>query len=154
LYSFICFWDATSIVFVVIIIIIIIIIVVWPEKFDWNEAFFVLKSNTVYCGIIFANHIESTFKNYFMKSIKCLNIFTATEARFLPNAQTQNRPPDFRLPSNADSASPHHRRHHSLVCISWYQNLHCQNLTSFFSESHERRTHTVKRDGHWLLYYE
>jgi hypothetical protein len=30
-------------------------------------------------------------------ALKGENIFTATEARFLPNAPTQNRPPDYRL---------------------------------------------------------
>jgi hypothetical protein len=86
-----------------------------------------------------------------MKEIKCENIFTATEARFLPNVPTQNRPPDSRLPPSADSARPHHRRHHSLVYISCYQSRHRQTLISNFSASHERRTRTVKRDGHWLL---
>jgi hypothetical protein len=49
--------------------------------------------NTIYCSLIFA---------------KCENIFTATEARFLSNAPTQNQPPDSRLPPNADSTRPRH----------------------------------------------
>jgi hypothetical protein len=75
----------------------------------------------------------------------------ATAARFLPDAPTQNRPPDSRLPPNADSARPHHRLHHGLICISSYQSRHRQNLISIFSASHERRTSTVKRDGHTLF---
>jgi hypothetical protein len=60
------------------------------------------------------------------------NIFTATEARFLPNAPTQNRPPDSRLQPSTDSARSHHRRHNSLVCISCYQGRHRQNSISIF----------------------
>jgi hypothetical protein len=43
-------------------------------------------------------------------------------------------------------------RHHSVVCISYCQIRHLQNLISIFSASHERRTRTIKHDGHWLLY--
>jgi hypothetical protein len=93
----------------------------------------VLDRNTVYCSIIFANRIEiQNLSNFFMKEIKFENIFMATEARFLPNAPTQTRPPDSRLLPNADSARPHHRRHHNLVSISCYQSHHRQNLISIF----------------------
>lgn len=54
-----------------------------------------------------------------------------TEARFLPKAPTQYRPPDSRLQSNADFARPHH----SLVCISRCQSRHRQHLTKNSSES-------------------
>jgi hypothetical protein len=40
----------------------------------------------------------------------------------------------------------------SLICFSCYQSRHRQNLISVFSASHKRRTRTVKRDGHKLLY--
>jgi hypothetical protein len=45
----------------------------------------------------------------------------------------------------------HCRHHYSLVCTFWYQILHRQNLLEFVSASHERRSRTVKCDGHWLL---
>jgi hypothetical protein len=54
-----------------------------------------------------------------------------TEARFLPNAPTQYRPPDSRLQSNADFARPHH----SLVCISRCQSRHRQHLIKNSSAS-------------------
>jgi hypothetical protein len=90
---------------------------------------------TIYCSIIFANRTESTelVKISFFKYIKCENILTATEARFLSNAPTQTRPPDSRLPPNTDSAKPHHWYHHRLNCISCYQSRHRQNLISIFS---------------------
>jgi hypothetical protein len=90
--------------------------VVWPVKVDeWN--FFVLNSNKIY-SIIFANRTESKkyIYNLFMNYIKC-DIFTATKAKFLPHALTQNRPPDSRLSRNADSARPHHSNHYSFICI-------------------------------------
>jgi hypothetical protein len=52
---------------------------------------------------------------------------------FMPNRPTQD---------------PTARPHFSFVCISHYQSSHRQNLISTFSASHERRTRTVKRDGH------
>jgi hypothetical protein len=108
----------------------------------WREwTFFVLNSFSVYRSVVFANKVN-----------QYENIFTATEARFLPNAPTQNRPPDSRLPPNADSTRPHRRSYHSLVCISCYQSRHRQNLITAFPTLHERRTRAVKRDGHWLLY--
>jgi hypothetical protein len=42
----------------------------------------------------------------------------------------------------------HHRRHHSLVCISCYQSRHLQSLVSIFPALHQRRTLPAKRDGH------
>jgi hypothetical protein len=39
-------------------------------------------------------------------AINCIKRGMATKARFLPNAPTRNRPPDSRLPPNADSADP------------------------------------------------
>jgi hypothetical protein len=91
---------------------------------------------------------------FFIKQIKCENTFTTTEARFLPNAPTQNRPSVCRLLPHVGYTRPHHRRHHSLVCISCYRSRCRQNLISFFSALNERRTRAVKRDGHWILYYE
>jgi hypothetical protein len=44
----------------------------------------------------------------------------------------QSQPSDFRLPSNADSVRPHHRRHLSLVCISYCQSRQRQNSISIF----------------------
>lgn len=67
---------------------------------------------------------------------------TQTETRFLQKKSTQIRPPDSRLPSDADSARPHHRRHHTLVYVPCCQSRYRQNW----------RTCTVNRDGHWLLY--
>jgi hypothetical protein len=52
------------------------------------------------------------------------------EARFLSNISTQNRPPNSRLPPNADSARSHHRLYHGLVYIYCYQSRHHQNLIS------------------------
>jgi hypothetical protein len=73
------------------------------------------------CCVFFL--LESTkFINFFFKWIECENIFTATEARFLPNASVQNWPP------NVDSATPHH----SHVCTSCYQSRHRQKLISIF----------------------
>jgi hypothetical protein len=57
-------------------------------------------------------------------------IITATEARFLPKTPTQNRSRGGLL-TNADSARPHHRRHHGFVCISCYQSRHRQNFNFF-----------------------
>jgi hypothetical protein len=52
---------------------------------------FVLNRKTVYCSIIFANHVESTkVIKIFVNEIKSENIFTATEATFLPNTPRQN----------------------------------------------------------------
>jgi hypothetical protein len=60
------------------------------------------------------------------------NIFTATEAGFLPIVSTENRPRDYRLPPNADSARSEKRRHRSLICISCCQSRHHQNFKLFF----------------------
>jgi hypothetical protein len=77
----------------------------------------------------------------------------ATKVRFLTNAPTHNRPPDYILSPNADSARPQHRRHNNLVFTSCYQNRHHQNkLISIVPKSHELRTYTVKLNGYWLLY--
>jgi hypothetical protein len=51
-----------------------------------------------------------------------------------------------------DSARPHHRRHHSLAFISCHKSRHHQKSISIFSAFHERRTRTVKRDGHRRLF--
>jgi hypothetical protein len=86
---------------------------------EWNLFFFVLKSNTICRGITSANVTESTtFITTSFKLIQRENIFMATEAKFLLNAPKQNLRPDNRLPTNVDSASPHRRLHHTLVCIS------------------------------------
>jgi hypothetical protein len=42
--------------------------------------------------------------------------------------KTNRLTPDSRLTPNADSARPHHRRHHSMVCVAWHQSCHLQNL--------------------------
>jgi hypothetical protein len=60
------------------------------------------SNNAIYFSIIFANRNESI--KSITKEIKCENFFTMTEARSLPNATTQKRPPDSRLPPNAKSA--------------------------------------------------
>jgi hypothetical protein len=53
----------------------------------------VSNDNAVYRSIIFADCIKSTNLSHLcMKCIKCGNIFTATEARYLPCVPTQNRP--------------------------------------------------------------
>jgi hypothetical protein len=57
----------------------------------------VLKSNTIYCSIIFAYRTESAFIKFLYEVNWCENIFMATKARFLPNTPTQNRPPDSKL---------------------------------------------------------
>jgi hypothetical protein len=49
---------------------------------------------------------------------------------------------DSRIYPNADSARPHHRHHHSLVCNSCYQSRCRQNLIYIFSASHYGRTRT------------
>lgn len=56
--------------------------------------------------------------------------FTAPETRVLPNALKQSQSPVFRLqaPVNANSA----KHHHSLFCISCYQNRYSQNLILIF----------------------
>jgi hypothetical protein len=71
----------------------------------------------------------------------------ATEARFPPNAQTQDRPTDFRFPPIAGSARPHHRRHQSPVCISCFQSCQLQDLISILCASPERHTCADKCDG-------
>jgi hypothetical protein len=68
---------------------------------------------------IFANRIESIKFTFLYK----LNQMWKRH-RFLSNAPAQNRPPDSRLPPNADSSRPHH----SLVCNSCYHSRHRQNL--------------------------
>jgi hypothetical protein len=93
------------------------------------------------------------YKNLFNQN-KYGNIFTVNEVRCVQNTSTQSRPPNSRLSPNADSARAHHRRHHSLVCISRYQSRHCQNLILISLASYKRRTRRVKRDGYWLLYLE
>jgi hypothetical protein len=45
-------------------------------------------------------------KHFFINLIKCENIFTATEARLLPNVPTQNRPPDSRLQTHTHTHTP------------------------------------------------
>jgi hypothetical protein len=64
--------------------------------------------------------------------------FTAIEARFPPNTPTQNRPPDSRLLSNANSARPYHRRHHRLARIYCYQSSRNQdfNFSRFARTAH------------------
>jgi hypothetical protein len=86
-----------------------------------------------YCSIFFANCIESRrLIKCLYKVIKCQNVLTATETRFLPNVPTRNRPPDSSLPPNADSATPHHRRHHSPVYTSRYQSPLLEISFNFF----------------------
>jgi hypothetical protein len=88
-----------------------------------------MNSNTIYCRITFENEIEGLqFIKFLKNQMKYKNIFTATEASFLPNAPTQNRPPDSKLPPNAYSVKFHHRRQNSLVRVSCYQSRHRQNL--------------------------
>jgi hypothetical protein len=118
-------------------------------KFDGNESF-VFNSNKIDSSIVFENHIENTtLITFFIKEIKRENL-SATEARFLPNAPTQNRPPDSRLQPNGDSTGPHHRRLHTILYISYYQSPNCQILMSVLSASYERRTGTGKLGGHRL----
>lgn len=59
---------------------------------------------------------------------------------------------DSRLTPKAKSATPNHRCHKSLLCISCYQRRHHQNLISICSASPERLTRAVNRDGYWILY--
>lgn len=56
--------------------------------------------------------------------------------RFLPNPPKQNQQPDSTLSPNKDSARArlHHRRHHSIVCISGYYSRHSQNLIPIFPQ--------------------
>jgi hypothetical protein len=75
-------------------------------------------------------------------------IFTAAEARFLSNAQTQKRPPDSR---HRRRQTPTHPTIASFVFLAT-RVATVRIYFHFFSASHERRTHTAKRDGHWLLY--
>jgi hypothetical protein len=102
---------------------------------------FVLNSKTVYCSIIFANWIEST--EFITPKTEC-EIFTSTEARFLPNASTQNRPPNSKLQQNAEFSRPDHARRHCLISMSYYHSRHRQNLFCISSASHEWCTCTVK----------
>jgi hypothetical protein len=78
----------------------------------------------------------------------------ATEARFLLNVPTQNRPPDSKLQISvkAELARFHHTRRHSFVCISIYQNRHRQKIISINNTSYERLILTFMSDGHRLLY--
>jgi hypothetical protein len=56
----------------------------------------------------------------------------ATQTRFTPNVQTQNRPPDSRLTPNPDSLRSYHKRHRSLACIPCYRSGHRQNLIGYY----------------------
>jgi hypothetical protein len=95
------------------------------RRWEWTS--FVVNSNTICCGINFANRIEK-------KKFKP-NLNVKTSSRRLKadscHASTQNLPPYSRLPSNAQSSRPHHMRHHNLVCTSCYQS--CNRPDFFFS---------------------
>jgi hypothetical protein len=93
---------------------------------------------------------RTKFKNFFFNYIKCKNTFTSNEDRFLSNARTQYRPPDSRLPPNVDFARPHHRHHHSLVCISCHHSRHRHYVISFSSASHNWRTR-VTDIGYYII---
>lgn len=69
--------------------------------------------------------------------IKCQNIFTATEARFIPYTPKQNQPPDFTFPPSKHSARV--RLHHI---------RHPPKLNYILSVWHERYTRTLKRYGY------
>jgi hypothetical protein len=60
------------------------------SKFTGIELFLSI-SNLIYCSIILQIALKSP------DFTTCENIFTTNEVRFLPIAQTQNRPPDSRL---------------------------------------------------------
>jgi hypothetical protein len=99
-------------------------IVVWPVSFDGSR-FFVLKSNAVYCSIIFANFIAS---KYFL-CIKLMWKYFRDEWSQIPAKSTDTkRAARLCAPANSDSAAPHHRRHQSFLCISYYQCRQHQRL--------------------------
>jgi hypothetical protein len=105
--------------------------VVLPVQVDGNETFFVLNSNTIYFIVIFADIIEST---KFIKFLSKLNVKTCSQWLKPDSCKTHQHKTDHlisdsRLPTNADSARPHH----SLGCIYCYRIRHRQNksLISF-----------------------
>jgi DsbC/DsbD-like thiol-disulfide interchange protein len=78
-----------------------------------------LTAVPVYCSIITANRNKSTiFITFLVKEIKCENICTATEARFLPNA-----------PTKADRLTPDSRQTQTTpaptigATIAWFASL-------------------------------
>jgi hypothetical protein len=120
---------------------------------EWN--FLVLETNTIYLINIFASCIGSTkFIIFFMDYTKCENIFTPTEVRFLPNAPTQNRPPDSRLRQTQTSPDPTVRSTTLSFPLIATRVATVRTQFQFFSASHKRRTRTVERGGHWLLRYD
>jgi hypothetical protein len=71
------------------------------------------------------------YKTSAIQYIKRENIFTATEARFLPNAptKTDRLTPDYsqtRTPPDATMGAV------GVICISCYHSRHRQNLIFFF----------------------
>lgn len=66
-----------------------------------------------------------------------------TESKCLPNAPTQNRSPEYRLPPDSTIGAT----------IESFPFLASPPTEfRFLSASHERRTRTLKGDRYWLLY--
>jgi hypothetical protein len=105
---------------------------------QWRRCFFSFYLLPQKCLHCLSNRIESTKCICFFNYIKSGNVFTETEARFLQNASTKNRPPDFGLTPNPASSA-------TFAFLATRDSIDRTKL-QFLSASYEQRTSAVKRD--------
>jgi hypothetical protein len=96
---------------------------------EWTPL--VLDSDAIYCNIIFANRIASTFITFLYEVNKMCKHLHGDWSQTHQH-KTDRLTPDSRLSPNAASSRLRHRCHNSLVWISCNQSRHRQNLISIF----------------------
>lgn len=104
---------------------------------------FVLKSNAIYCSIIFANRTYSIYTISFQvhQLRKNLHNYWRQTYQHKIDRLTRDSRQTQTLPHTITGANI--PRFHLFL-----PTRHSQNLISFTSEFHERRTRTVKREAH------